>query len=758
MAKLIVFSNYIKNKTHSENLVQYISTREGVEYNGSDFKGEVTLSQKKVIDEVIEKFPNIKEIEEYKNFLEDKSKANASEFLTEAFGLMEDKTASKEIYLKYISERPRVEKLSTHGLFNSGGEADLKAEIEDIKNHKGVVWTHIISLKREDAERLDYDKLSSWQLLLKTKIPKIAEAMNIQMKNLVWNAAFHNEGHHPHVHLVMYSKDIKEGYLKEEGIKKIKSILMNEIYKEELLKIKEEKTLSRDEIKSEFEKEIDKSYQNIVTKNYNVDDKLVNAFFELSKDLPSRGKMAYAYQTKEVKNKVDKIVKLMVKNKDIKKLYESYIGYQKQLAEYYSGKEFKASTITSDKEFRKLQNMILGSAEKIKVGGYEFNNNEVKTSIEDKLKKLDVEMKNIETVHTFKSQEDDVKFTDSRKVKEKNIEEEYKEVVAAKEKSMKNIEDKFIKVLDKYSTESEELKNILMEIPRTDEFYDRLKITKELETAFNFIMNTPELKSDYENYTSACNDYKLFSKNFDMQNELKDFIAEIKSVSNCNKIFKEKEILGRKLESLKNIENKFNTAFHNCNRENDEFKSILKLMASKVVDPFVINYDNEKKIQYLVIDAADILFKSPELKEDFEKYIKVCEDYDDFTKKPVKTNVYDGLKDVLNEIMVAAVCDYRDLEKLKAIVKDDKVSDKILAGAEKLKQHYNLNKNLNVDYKDYPKQSRDEINYAVKDVVYDIADMLYFSAVENEIEKNKINMRNRKINRMKNKQANSLNY
>lgn len=735
IAKLIVFSSYIKNQTHSENLVQYISTREGVEFNNnSELKGEVSEKQKELINEVVNKFPMIKEVEEYDIFLKNTSKTNASKFLTEAFNLIQDQQIKKEIYLKYIAERPRVEKLETHGLFNLGGEADLKKEIEDIKDHKGVVWTHIISLKREDAKKLGYDNLKGWQLLLKTKIPKIAEAMNIKLDNLVWNAAFHNEGNHPHVHLVMYSKNTKEGYLKEEGIKKIKSTLMNEIFKEELLKIKENKTLKRDEIKTEFEKELDGAYQSIVTKKFKIEDKLINKFIELAKVIPDKGKIVYGYQTKEVKGKVDEIVKIIMKNKNMKLLYEQYENYNKELAVYYSHNEIKGKDITENKEFRKLQNMVLTSA-----GILPKDIKPQSKTLEDKLKSLDKEIKTIKEQHMNKIE--DFKFVDSRKIKRQNFIEESQEILQRKDESIKNITDKFIGVMDKHFENDEQFKKLVDNIflkPNTDSL-DASNINTDI--LLENLFKDEELKQNYGNYISACKDYNfLINKPKEFSYKTQDFKTLERELATNVLLYKksaEKKALKTKAESMKNIEEKLLGTIDKYS--NDEvFKAKLNDING--------SYDR-------AMEAAEEILVSHELIHDYSMYLKASEKLSrlygtEYTKEDYKTE----FNAIAGELVETANFN-------KKIGAEDKLKENILNGAEKLKKQYTLSKNIDIVHKDYPDKEQNNINYIIKGAIMDAANDLYFSAVENEIQKNKIVMRNRKINRMKKyKNKNGLNY
>ena len=681
MAKLILFSHYLKDSVHAANLIKYIATREGVEYNISGLKGKVTDKQVKLITELTNEYSFLKQIDEYKNYVKENTKSNASEFLTEAFSLIDDQLVSKEIYLKYIAERPGVEKIKTHGLFNSNGAADLDKELENIKNHKGIVWTQIISLKREDAARLGYDNLKQWQHLLKAKMPAMARTMHIDTKNLVWDAAFHNEGHHPHVHLVMYSKDPNEGFLKEKGIEKIKSILMNEIYKDELLSIKQDKTLKRDEIKSEFGKDIDKAYENIVSKNLKVNDKVINEILELSKMLPRNGKLVYGYQSKDVKDQVNKVVDAVLENQDIKKLYDEYVGYKKNLAEYYSGKELSSKKITDDKEFRKLQNMVLKAADKV----------------------LKNEMPQEQKASIDKN-------------------ENAGNLTAAINQNGNADIDNTIQATD------------------TDKIMDKLeKLNSEVKAIEN-----------------------KFKKEHEIKNEA---FADTKAVKLDNILGEEREAIELKNSSIKNMGDKFLSISSEYSTDNATFIKVIDKIYG-VKNPCINKFDEEDALtQEYIKEAAKTIFSDSRINEDSSNYLKACKEYDIAFGK---TTLHDELKDFYDEIVSRVSLDkLSDIKtKLDEILgkynktadPEDKIKDKVMSGAKKLKDEFNLNSKLDVNYKDYTKPNKDEIKYIVKGMIFDLVDEMYFSAKEEEYQKNRLNMKNKGFFRNRNKAKNTLRY
>jgi hypothetical protein len=206
MAGIILKWPYLKGDSaktaaHLDYLVKYIATREGVEKikNGREL-WHATKKQQALVNEILREFPDSRELFEYEDYLAQPNRENASEFITIALEHHLDKIGDREKYLDYIANRPRVEKFDSHGLFNGGDDHLVLARVaEEVSSHTGNVWTPIISLRREDAARLDYDNAHAWKALLSSKALEFAENLKIHPDHLKWYAAFHNESHHPHV-------------------------------------------------------------------------------------------------------------------------------------------------------------------------------------------------------------------------------------------------------------------------------------------------------------------------------------------------------------------------------------------------------------------------------------------------------------------------------------------------------------------------------------------------------------------------------
>ena len=247
MARLIVKSPYIQcGKQNAGSYLRYIATRERVEIIPDD--RPPTRKQEQLITKLAKDFPDVKELLEYEDYVQKPTKANASSMITLALEEHWKQVQQTDGYMKYIATRPRAERLGDHGLFGDVDHVDLDAAMSELEHYTGNVWTHIISLHREDAERLGYNNAQAWRALLRARRNDIAAAMHILPQDFRWYAAFHDEDHHPHVHMMAWSVKPGQAHLDRDGIRQMKSQLTNDIFQQELLHVYEQKSVSRDEL------------------------------------------------------------------------------------------------------------------------------------------------------------------------------------------------------------------------------------------------------------------------------------------------------------------------------------------------------------------------------------------------------------------------------------------------------------------------------------------------------------------------------
>ncbi len=308
MAGLIVKSPYLKcgGGSSVSGYLRYIGTREQVELLPDD--RPPTRKQEQLVRKLTKDFPEAKELDEYSDYEAKPTKANASAFITRALEENWAQVQQSDGYMKYIATRPRAERLGDHGLFGDEDGVDLEQAMRELDQYTGNVWTHIISLKREDAARLGYDNAKAWRNLLRANRNEIAAAMNIQPNHFRWYAAFHDEGKHPHVHMMAWSTQPGEAYLTRDGIRNIKSALTNQIFKQEMLHTYEQKSQSRDELVRETRRAIRRLTREMVQRICSVPE-IEQKMEQLAGQLETvKGKKSYGYLPKPVKKTVDEIV------------------------------------------------------------------------------------------------------------------------------------------------------------------------------------------------------------------------------------------------------------------------------------------------------------------------------------------------------------------------------------------------------------------------------------------------------------------
>ena len=369
MAKLIlkspyIKSPYIKSTGGASGYLKYIATRERVEIIPDD--RPPTRKQEQLITKLVKDFPEVKELYEYGDYMDKPTKANASAFITLALESNRDSVMQSERYMKYIATRPRAERLGEHGLFGDSDGIDLDAAMNELENYAGNVWTHIISLKRKDAARLGFDNAAAWRDLLRAHRNDIAAAMKIPSNDFRWYAAFHDEGEHPHVHMMAWSAKPGQAYLSRDGIRQIKSTLTNHIFQNEMLHLYEQKSVSRDELVRDARKAMLEMVRSMKEGICNHPD-AERLMLELALQLEAvKGKKSYGYLPKPQKKLVDRIVDEMERLPSVRKCYEQWQILQGKVDAYYHDKELKRVPLSQQKEFRSIKNAVIKEAENIR--------------------------------------------------------------------------------------------------------------------------------------------------------------------------------------------------------------------------------------------------------------------------------------------------------------------------------------------------------------------------------------------------------
>lgn len=346
---------------------KYIATREGVEkIDDSQRHAPATIKQQELIMRILRDFPDAKESHEYEDYRREKTIGNASEFITRALEENMDRVADSKTYADYIATRPRAERFGSHGLFTDDGvQVQLNKVSQELNEYTGHVYTAILSIRREEAERLGFDNGSRWRDMLRSQTQTISENLKIPMDHLRWYAAYHDEGHHPHIHMIVYSSIPGEGYLSDKGIKKMRSSFARDIFTQDMLHIYEKQTEIRDQLREQGRESIAEIVEQINGGNYRntkVETLLVSLSDRLSR---TSGKKVYGYLKADVKAIVDEIVAELASDERIRKLYDLWYEQREDVLRSYTDHFPERIPLEQNKEFKTIRNAVIQEAMKI---------------------------------------------------------------------------------------------------------------------------------------------------------------------------------------------------------------------------------------------------------------------------------------------------------------------------------------------------------------------------------------------------------
>lgn len=372
MPRLIFKCPYIKGGTsaacaHLENYVRYMATRNGVERIDPGCDGwQATKRQKEMIKQILRDFPLSRGMFEYEDYLMTPTRSNASEFITRALEDNYDRIAKMDNYLNYIATRPRAQRIGSHGLFTGAEDSLVLSQIaEAVATHPGNIWLPIISLRREDAARLGYDKADEWKALLSKYAMDMSEAMKIPWEDFRWYAAFHDEAHHPHVHMVCFSADPSKGFLTKQGIAQIKSGLAKEIFRQDLTELYQKQTQRRNELNTDAQaalREVVEEMQSGNIQNVHIEERLQYLADRLRF---LSGKKQYGYLKAPLKAVVDEIVDDLAKDPRVASAYNLWYELREDVLRTYKDDLPERLPLSGQKEFKRLKNLVIEEAVKL---------------------------------------------------------------------------------------------------------------------------------------------------------------------------------------------------------------------------------------------------------------------------------------------------------------------------------------------------------------------------------------------------------
>lgn len=366
MAKLVTKFKYLKPGARQGRggYAKYIATRDGVEkIDNTKRFAPVSWNQKQLIKRILRDFLDAKDMLEYEDYQQKQTVESASEFISRA---IEDNAAvalNAKTYADYIATRPRAERFGSHGLFTDDGvQVNLKKVSQELNEYGGNVWTVIVSLRREDAERLGFDNGSRWRDMLRTQTQALSENLRIPMGHLKWFAAFHNESHHPHIHLIAYSTVESEGYLTKQGVQKLRSSFAKDIFAQDLLCIYEKQTEHRNCLRSESKDVLAEIVSQINAGRYS-NPHLEELLLQLARRLSrTKGKKVYGYLKADVKAIVDSIVDELATDKRISALYDLWYQQREKVLRTYNSNLPDRVPLSQNKEFKSIKNAVIQAA------------------------------------------------------------------------------------------------------------------------------------------------------------------------------------------------------------------------------------------------------------------------------------------------------------------------------------------------------------------------------------------------------------
>lgn len=386
MARLIVKVKYMKpgKKRDLGKYARYIATREGVQKIDESSKYHAaTTAQKDMIEKLLKDHPGSRESLEYEDYKKDPTIGKASEFITRVIEEKYEGGLDKKTYADYIATRPRAERIGRHGLFTDDGmEVDLKEVSRELNSFQGTIWTAIVSLRREDAERLGFDSGERWRDLVRSHTDEIAKNFGIKQSDLKWYGAYHNESYHPHIHLIIYDQS-NSAYLDKNGIENLKSIFAHAVFKNEMYFVQNEKTQRRDDLRLKGREEINEILKQISEegpKNKTLELLIVDLAARLKEH---KGRKVFGYLKEDDKRLVNTIIDEIGKIPSVAKCYDLWYEKQEELSRFYKNKMPPRIALSANPDFKVLKNAVIKAASEIEFPEEEIEDLEKKILAEE---------------------------------------------------------------------------------------------------------------------------------------------------------------------------------------------------------------------------------------------------------------------------------------------------------------------------------------------------------------------------------------
>ena len=374
MSRVRFMSPYLKGGRDAaklSNRARYIATRPGVEVlRGEHGDQPATNKQRAYIQRLLRDFPGAEELLEYEDYQASPTAEHANAFIRQVQEDFTEPMSQMENYLDYVSHRPGVQLDGEHGLWCSAGKVpNLSQAIREVAEHTGSVWTPVVAIRREDAERLGYNDAESWRQLVRACAPELARGYKIPLEHLRWYAAFHRKEDSVHIHMVVFSSDPREGYLTKQGIRQVKSAFGRRIFQQDLIHIYEQKTEHRDTLGRDAERAMAELIAQMEAGQLR-NERLEQLVVELAQRLHStKGKKVYGYLPSQTKAAVDAIVDELAKDERVAAAYDLWNQMREEVCRTYSEQVPERLPLSRQKEFKSVRNMVIREVLKLGRGG-----------------------------------------------------------------------------------------------------------------------------------------------------------------------------------------------------------------------------------------------------------------------------------------------------------------------------------------------------------------------------------------------------
>ena len=343
------------------NRARYIATRPGVEVLRGEYGDQpATKKQHEYIQRLLRDFPGAEELLEYEDYQNAPTRANANAFIRQVQEDFLEPMNRMENYLDYVSHRPGVQMKGEHGLWCAEGKVrNLSQAVREVAEYTGNVWTPVVAIRREDAERLGYNGADSWRELVCACAPEIARGYKISLEHLRWYAAFHRKENSVHIHMVVFSSDPREGYLTRQGIQQVKSAFGRRIFQQDLLHVYEQKTEYRDTLGRDAERAMAELIAQMETAQLH-NERLEQLVVELAERLQNtKGKKVYGYLPPKTKRVVDAILDELAKDERVAAAYDLWNQMREEVCRTYSEQLPERLPLSQQKEFKSVRNMVI---------------------------------------------------------------------------------------------------------------------------------------------------------------------------------------------------------------------------------------------------------------------------------------------------------------------------------------------------------------------------------------------------------------